>query len=191
MANSKRTLVILYPGCIEFEVMLAAELLNEHYSVLVATPDGLAHKGSNGMEIAADVAFANVELDSIRVVLVPGGDPGNVFENSELRRILREANRRQLTLGAICAGPILLAGAGVLRGRKMAHGYSPEQLEFLKQHLDQVNVSDHAFEVSGNIVTAKPNAYVDFAIEIALLAGVFQSQERAEMLRSYYKGGSG
>jgi hypothetical protein len=33
-------LVLLYPGCIAFEVALAAELLSRKFRILTVTPDG-------------------------------------------------------------------------------------------------------------------------------------------------------
>src|SRR5206468_3943199 len=54
--TKRKTLVVLYPGCISYEVQLAAELLHPHMPVEVATPDGADHAGSNGMRVRADMA---------------------------------------------------------------------------------------------------------------------------------------
>lgn len=35
-----KTMALLYPGCIEFEIQLACEILNRKSPVNVVTPDG-------------------------------------------------------------------------------------------------------------------------------------------------------
>ena len=117
----KKTLVLLYPNCIEFEVMLACELLNKTFPVEIATPNSGAHIGSNGMVFKTQLSYNDVMVDDYQIVLVPGGDPYEVIENNDLFRILQESDKNNLLIGAICAAPLLLAKAGILKGKNFPY----------------------------------------------------------------------
>lgn len=182
-----RTILILYPGCISFETALAAELLHEHYPVVVATPDGRAHLASNGTRISADRRFDEVDPDASRVVVVPGGDCEAVLEDEPLCALLRGAHQAGALIGAICAGPLLVARAGLLRGRRFTHGFKNWHTDFLAPFWEGSTFVDALVVRDGNIVTAMAEGHVDFAIE--LLAALELGDEAGrERRRGFYKG---
>jgi putative intracellular protease/amidase len=168
-----KALVIFYPDCIEFEAILAAQVLHEENITLdVATPDGADYLGPSGIALRATHSYAEVHADEYRVVIIPGGDTKAVLDNQILLRMLRAAHAARATFGAICAGPLLLARAGLLKGRRFTHGYgAASTLPDWKggTYVDQPVVVD------GNIVTAKPQAYIDFAVEVLYAAGLRES----------------
>ncbi|MGE3759494.1 MAG: DJ-1/PfpI family protein [Pseudobdellovibrionaceae bacterium] len=71
-----KTMVLFYPGCIEFEVMLACEILNSKYPVEIVTPEGEDHIGSNGMSFRAAKPLSAVNASEYKIALFPGGDLG-------------------------------------------------------------------------------------------------------------------
>src|SRR5690348_12311455 len=130
---ANKTFALFYPGCIEFEIMLACEILNRKFPVDVVTLDGSDHVGSNGMTFKAAMSFDDVDPSEYVAALVPGGDPGVLIGNQKLNVLLQEMSKAGAVLGAVCAGPVLLEQAGLLRGHRVAHGYAGPQLEFLNQ----------------------------------------------------------
>lgn len=165
-----KALVIFYPHCIEFEAMLAAQVLHEeNLTIDVATPEGADYDGPSGIALRATHSYADVHPDEYRVVIVPGGNTKAVLENETLMRILKMANDAGATFGAICAGPLLLARAGLLKGRRFTHGYGPDSL---LPDWQGGTFEDLPVVVDGNMVTAKPQAYIDFAIEVLYAAGL-------------------
>lgn len=186
------TLAVLYPGCISFEIMLAMELLNDTFPVQVATPEGKMHHATNGLHITAQHSFATAPASEAQVILVPGGDPGKVVENpthsQALSQLLQTALEHKAWIGAICAGPLLLAQAHLLKGKRFTHGYQDLHPEFLAPFWEGAHFEDAPLVVDGQIITAQPQAHIDFATEIARLSGVFKEVERAQSLNAYYKG---
>jgi putative intracellular protease/amidase len=168
-----KALVIFYPDCIEFEAILAAQVLHEeNLTIDVATPDGTDYLGPSGIALRATHRYEDVHPEEYRVVLVPGGNTNSVLENETLLGILRNAHASGATLGAICAGPLLLARAGLLKGRRFTHGYGPDsQLPYWKDG----SYENQPVVVDGNIVTAKSQAYIDFAIEVLYAAGLHEN----------------
>ena len=102
-----KALVIFYPDCIEFEAILAAQVLHgENLTIDIATPDGSDYLGPSGIALRATHSYADVHPEEYRVVIVPGGDTKSVLENETLVGILKAANDAGATFGAICAGPL-------------------------------------------------------------------------------------
>ena len=180
-------IVTLYPGCISFEVALAAELLSKKYQIFNATPDGQDLTDSTGLSLKARLSYAEVKIEDCRAILVPGGNPDGLIQNKEIDRILIEANQAGLLIGGICAGPSVLGKAGILRGRKIAHGYGPKQLEYLKDIFRDVTLTNELVVVDGNIITAKPEAHIDFAVEIGCRLDVVDASKSGR-LKEYYRG---
>lgn len=114
-------------------------------------------------------------------MIVPGGDTQSVLENEALIGILKAADEAGASFGAICAGPLLLARAGLLKGRRFTHGYEPDSS--LPDWKDGT-YENQPVVVDGNIVTAQPQAYIDFAIEVLYAAGLRDSWAVESMRKS-------
>ena len=171
-----------------FEVMLAAELLSKRLRVEIATPDGNDHISTTGIAFKADHAYSAVESDEYACILVPGGDPYEIMENTEIDQVLRKADKKGTIIGAICAGPLVLAKAGILSGRKFTHGYGDHHKELLAPFWTDAKFTDAPVVVAEHVVTAKPEAHVEFAVTTAQLAGAISTDEEANYFRNFYLG---
>lgn len=182
-----RTLTLLYPGCIPFEVMLAAELVGEHWPVTVATPNGRDVRAANGMTYKAETSWKAAGGADYGCVLIPGGDPYDVLEHPHLESLLTAAHSAGAWLGAICAGPLLLAKAGLLRGRRFTHGYGDHHRETLAPYWEGADFVDEAVVIDGRVVTAQAWAHVAFGTTL-LRALWLADAARADRLTAYYQG---
>jgi len=182
-----KALVLSYPGCIMFEVMLASELISKAHLIELATIDGQAFVGSTGLAFQAHKSYADVDVLDYECLIVPGGDTFEVIENVVLERILQRANAQNILIGAICAGPLLLAKAGILEGRKFTHGFGDHHGEFLAPFWDGADFVDESVVVDGNVVTAKPEAHIDFGVMLARLTNAI-TDAKADYFRNFYKG---
>lgn len=183
-----KTLVLSYPGCIMFEVMLACELLSKAYPVEVATPDGHDHSGTTGMIFRAQKSFTEINVHDYKCVLIPGGDTYEVMDNTTLDEILHLAYAQNIPVGAICAGPLILAKAGILRNKSFTHGFGEHHKEFLAPYWQGAQYLDQPVVICETLVTAKPEAHVDFGVAIAQLARAIKDDDTANYYRNYYKG---
>lgn len=183
----KKVGVVLYPGCIFFELALALELLAQDSEVFVFTPDGEEFSLNNHLKIFQTFSYRNFESVDLDCLLIPGGDAESIFENSEIDKLLKNYWDKNILIGAICFGPMLLAKSGLLLNKTIAHGLEQEQKDFLKDILSEVMLSDERLVHDGQLVTAKPWAHIDFAVEIANRLGVIDIR-RVPFYKNYYRG---
>lgn len=75
--------------------------------------------GSHGISVQADYLWER-SLDDYDMVVLPGGMPGsaNLRDNQDLINALAKMQVNDKWLAAICAAPIALDKAGVLKGKK-------------------------------------------------------------------------
>jgi 4-methyl-5(b-hydroxyethyl)-thiazole monophosphate biosynthesis len=114
------------------------------------------------------------------------------MRDADLDDLLRAADRDGLLLAGICAGALVLAKTGVLRGRRITHTYTVDHgpreiVEATERFFEGSEYVDEPLVADGSVITAKPEAYVEFAVEIALRLGACDAA-RAGMLRRYYRG---
>lgn len=179
--------VLLYPGCIFFEIALATEILAQKFEVLYYTPDGESHRASNAATIAAEGSFAELQMAVPEAVIVPGGDPGSILHPVNIARMpLQAVASRGALLAGICAGCLVLAASGLLCDHRGTHNYTEE-------HAAIENVRAMALHWKGMIyeradvvqdrrrITAQPWAYRQFAAAIALELGALTAAQAEEI----------
>ncbi len=110
-------------------------LLEEGYDVDIAAPtkkklqfvvhdfvDGFdTYTEKPGYTWPADLAFADVRPEDYVAVVIPGGRAPEYLRNDpDAQRIVRHFRDVDAPVAALCHGPLLLAAAGTLTGRRSA-----------------------------------------------------------------------
>lgn len=190
--SDKKILLMLYPNCISFETMLAVEILGERYSVEVITTDNKIHTDASGLLIKPHLSFEKVQIDNYVALLIPGGNPDAIIGQTQVQHLIRKFHTARLIVAGICAGVLVLADSGILKGHKITHNYlakyaSEEVVKLTTNFWNGTDYEDSLCVVSGNIVTAMPNGYIEFATTLAEKLGI-HSVERAKQMNRYYKG---
>jgi transcriptional regulator GlxA family with amidase domain len=95
-------------------------LERDAYRWIVVSKEGGPVRASNGVEVAARCALADLDLEHAPVVVVCSGVHAERIRDKELFAWLRRADRHGAQVGAVCTGTYLLARAGLLEGVRCA-----------------------------------------------------------------------
>lgn len=169
--SQPKAVVLLYPGCIYFEVSAFVARASRTHAIDIRVPES-DRVSADGLTILAQGSYAETDLHNADWVVVPGGDPYEVIENTALLNVLQAAQAQQIALGGICNGALVLARAGVLKGRRCTHHcvekYAPlPEYQVLMDYATPVfagsQYEDSDVVQDGKIVTAKAHAFEAFA----------------------------
>jgi len=72
------------------------------------------------VKVIPDTVIDSVKAEDFDMIVLPGGQPGsdNLNADPRVRELVIGFSRKGKLTGAICAAPIVLASAGVLRGKR-------------------------------------------------------------------------
>ncbi|MFA7346864.1 MAG: DJ-1/PfpI family protein [Desulfurivibrionaceae bacterium] len=114
-------LIIAPDGFRDEELFLTREELEKagHRTVIASLVKGVC-RGSRGGSATATLTLAEVEeKDYAGVVFVGGGGSKVYFANRDALRIAQEMSGQGKVVAAICVAPVILANAGLLKGRNV------------------------------------------------------------------------
>ena len=149
--------LFLANGFEEIEALMPLDLLRragvEVQTVAIggSGEDARTVTGSHGIGVLADVAEREFIIpQTIDMVILPGGMPGatNLDASATVDATLREAQKQDAYLCAICAAPLVLGRRGVLQG-KCATCYPG-----FEDELTGANVISGGCVKDGRVVTA-------------------------------------
>jgi 4-methyl-5(b-hydroxyethyl)-thiazole monophosphate biosynthesis len=167
-----RVLVPLAQGCEELEAVTVIDLLRRAgVDVVTAGLDERPVTASRGVILVPDTVLEAVLEQPFDMVVLPGGLPGadHLDRDPRIRRLLDRTRERGGFTAAICAAPKVLAGAGLLDGKR-ATAY-PGVLD--NMDLPRVEVELAPVIHDDRVITSRgPGTAMDFALElIEVLAG--------------------
>jgi protease I len=116
-----KVLMIIAPERFRDEELFVTkkELEKAGHKTFIASSKKGKCSGSRGGHATAVLTMNTVNVkDYDAVVFVGGGGSKLYFENEDALKIAREMNAKKSVVAAICLAPVILANAGVLKGRK-------------------------------------------------------------------------
>ncbi|MBD3840466.1 MAG: DJ-1/PfpI family protein [Campylobacterales bacterium] len=159
---------VLVPLAVGFEEIEAVAIIDvmrrAGISVVVsAVKEELIVQGANGIIIKADNHISQVDVDSLDMVVLPGGWGGTdiLAVDETVQNILKTMNAQNKLIGAICAAPFALHSAGVLSQNYTCYPSVEEKIRTQGYTQDSKVVED------GNILTSRgPGTALCFGLAI-------------------------
>ena len=159
-----KVLVPLADGFEEIEAITIIDVLRRG-GVEVTTASlnqGEEVHGANGVTILANTLLKYVSSDEFDMIVLPGGIPGaeNLRDSDKVQELIKEFKKDKL-VGAICAAPIALYSAGVLKGEEFTCYPGYEQV------IKDASFKEEKVVESENILTSRgPGTAICFSLEI-------------------------
>lgn len=165
---AKRVLMIIAPKDFRDEELLhpKEELERAGAKVTIASSKAGEARGVLGARVTPDITLEQVKVnDYDAVVFVGGGGAAVYFKDNRAISIASEAFNKGKKVCAICIAPVILANAGVLKGKR-ATVWPDECIQIIESK--GATYTGKPVEVDGNVITAPgPEAAREFGRAIA------------------------
>ncbi|WP_255304634.1 DJ-1 family glyoxalase III [Sporolactobacillus terrae] len=167
----KRFLVLLAKGFEETEAVTAIDVLRRGGVdvVLASVADTPLVEGSRKIVVKADVSIDSEGLFDFDGIYLPGGAKGakTLRDDARAQKLIRAYKEKGKLVAAICAAPIALEQAGVLKGETATS--NPD----FKDHIKQAAYHEEPIVVSGKLLTSRAaGTTLPFALEILRQLGL-------------------
>ncbi len=164
-----KTGIILYDTSCIFEIVILNYFLKYNEKELVfISMDGKPIISTEGYSINVDKSISEVSAKDFELIVVPGGDI-SVVDTSEVYKFLNNAYNNKAVIAGICAGVDLLENSGLLN------------------NVNSTKNTDLDLIDDKNIITARANAYVDFAIEVGKKMNLFKDDNDIKETVEFWK----
>lgn len=157
--------IFLAPGFEECEALLVVDLCRRAGLDIttVSIEDKCEVTSSHNVTVIADCILADVDFNSLDMIILPGGMPGtlNLEACEPLMKQLESFYEKGKCVSAICAAPSIFGHKGFLKGRKAVSFPSFES------HLEGAEVSQKSVAVSDHVTTSRGlGTAIDFGLAI-------------------------
>lgn len=165
--------LLVYPEFSLQEVMNLSRLFRWHCDIMTEVVASTLRpvRSEEGILVQPQVDIRSFRPADYLCLVLPGcSDFTQVARDKPLLAFLSALRPGSLPIGAICSGPVLLARAGLLRGRKYTASIFAEVFDFCP-FLERENFVPAPVVVAGDIVTAGGLNCTGFAVAMARLLG--------------------
>lgn len=165
---SKNILIVVAPKDFEDVEYYTPKTLLEinGANVTVASTNSTAI-GLNGSTCNTDILISDAKAKDYDGIVIVGdtGVINSLWNDTDLRNLLKDADKENKMIAAICAAPPILARAGLLKNKKATMFPWSDGIKELTNH--DATYVDQEVVVSGNIVTGRnPDASVAFGLKL-------------------------
>lgn len=172
-----KALMIIANGSEEMETVITADVLRRaEWQLDIASPTLPSVTGTHKIRIMPDIALNQVNPNEYDILVLPGGLQGTrtLSATQAVIDIVRSMYSANKLVCAMCAAPVILQAAGILKGVSITLHPSMEP------EIKDAVLTGKRVEKDGNIITAVgPGATFEFAL--AIVASV-DGEEKAKRL---------
>ena len=111
---------------------------------------------SAGITVKVDSQISLLSLTDFDGIIVPSGSVGvkNLLLYNEVTQLIKAFDKQQLLVASICAGPVILAKANVLKQKRFTCFPSKSVINYCQTHGGKY-VADKKVIKDGNIITSQ------------------------------------
>lgn len=176
-----KAVIFFARGLEECEGLLCVDLLRRAgVEVTIAAVGGSQTVTSaRQVNVVADALAEDLDYTAFDACILPGGIPGvdNLKADATVRKVCQEFAAAGKYVAAICAGPTVLAGFGVLQGKK-ATVYPGMDAPLVEGGAEYTGLP---LTIDGNIVTGEAlGAAIPFALALARLLAGAEASDRVK-----------
>jgi putative intracellular protease/amidase len=187
---NKKVHIFLFNGFADWEISYLTPEINksEKFELVYFSKDGNPVVSMGGLKITPDISFAEVDVNDINLLVLPGGVAWEKGENRELNQFTKDVFEKGKLIAAICAATSYLGQLGILD--KVKH--TSNDLNYLKavapQYSGESNYVNSMAVSDKNIITANGIASIEFAKEIFERISLFEKSDIEKWFQLFKNG---
>jgi hypothetical protein len=156
--------VVLFPGCMFFDVAPSIAVLSQFGKVLLAGPTAEPVTDTCGITIVPNITYEQITALTPRFVIIPGGNTASLNGNPLFLEIVKHATDRGIWLTSIGAGVDSLRQFGL-------KGQIPSEENVL---------------IAENFVAAQQWANIEFAMTLGIVGGLLTPESAARKTDEFF-----
>jgi protein deglycase len=170
----KQALLLTYDTFADFEVMILLTCIDSTYQINSFTVENEIRpiQSCAGFQVIPHLTIDQVNPDDFDVLIIPGGNPAPLLDNSDLKKIVQHFYRDKKQIAAICGGPAVLGAAGILEEVKYTASLETDDPLYSHVLVPRNQVKEHLV-IDKNVITSTGSNYLDFAEAVLRIMGVF------------------
>lgn len=171
--HTKKLALVVYPYFSLQEIANLCHLFKWYYDTEteVFAADLEEVRSEEGIWIKPQKTYSEFRTKDYDCVILSGcSDFRSAIRDEKLEEFLSSLKSEDIIIGAICAGPLFLAKAGLLEGKEFTNSLFVEMNRRFK-FIEEDNHRYAPVVVAENIITAVGEAYNEFAIAVARKVG--------------------
>ncbi|RXI39532.1 DJ-1 family protein [Clostridium tetani] len=179
--NVKKIVLMLAKGFEEIEALTVVDILRRvgvDCKTCSITEEKMV-KGTHNIYVKSDIILKDFKEYEFSGIVLPGGMPGatNLRDNKTVIEIIKEFNEENKLIAAICAAPIVLKEADIIKNKNIT------SYPGFEEELKGCNYKEDKVVQNGNIITSRgPSTAIDFAFKI--LENIIDEKELEELKKS-------
>jgi DJ-1 family protein len=161
-------LIPIAQGTEEMEVVIIIDILRRAKLLVKVAGENEIVTCAHGLKIIPDKLIDNIDDDEFYdALIIPGGLEGvnNLRNNEYFIDILKRHNRKEIFIGAICAAPLILSSAKILKSNHKITSHPS-----IREQLSSFEITEDAVVIDENIITSKgAGTALEFSLKIVEL----------------------
>lgn len=171
--------VYYYDGFCEFEVIFAVN--NFRNNIFSAALENRVYISGEKQKYLPDKTIQDLNPDEIDLFIIPGGNPVQLYEKTELKEFLMKLNEKNKIIAGICGGAELMAYYGLLDNKRANGDSEGFRVDESNRHIyEKVIIVNEDVVRDGNCITSIGQAFIEFAIETGKAMNVYKDDEQAK-----------
>jgi len=160
----RNSVIFLANGFEEIEALTVVDVLRRaNIKCDICSIEKVEVTGAHGITVKTDLLISDLIAENYGCLILPGGMPGakNLKENNKIIDLIKSFNKTGKLVAAICAAPIVLKEADIIKGKKITSfpGVKPE--------LTGCNYQEEIVVQDDNLITSRgPATAIQFALKL-------------------------
>lgn len=177
----KKAYVLLFEGYADWEIgHTLAELKRlGHLEVVSVGFNKKPLVSMGGLQVTPHQTIDQIDFEEMCIFILPGGVMWEkAYPEEVINGLLRQINKRNIPIAAICAATTVLAKAGILKGKKHTSNSLTYLQKTVPDYSDSRNYIDKMAVTDEQIITASGLGAVDFTMGILEALDVSNAEMR-------------